>query len=853
MTQPNTCPRCGAPVPAQSPGGICARCLLAAGLQPASQSQIPNSASGHPAPAGATSNTASFVPPAVADLASLFPQLEILELLGCGGMGAVYKARQIRLDRLVALKIIRPDAARDRSFAERFDREAKTLARLSHQYIVTVHEFGEVLFTDAAHSAGQPLYYFLMEYVDGSNLRQLIASRSLAPAAALAIVPQICEALQFAHDEGVVHRDIKPENILIDKRGRVKVADFGLAKLVAPSPRDVTITATRQVMGTPRYMAPEQMEGSHQVDHRADIYSLGVVFYEMLTGEIPAGHFEPPSRKAQVDARLDQVVLRSMAQEPDRRYQHASDVKTDVERISENPSPVPPRTPPTTTRQQRDGLGGPTLAATAVAGAALSAIGIVIGLFALHGVLNDPPPLDEIIILLIAIAALCGLCGTVLAAVAISRIGRAPGRLGGMGLAYLSAVSPPMAASNAAVFFVIQAIVESLPWHWHRDPTAISIAIAAGVCLPLNVWIGRRGWKLLVGEMSPSTADAPATGEGSTGLAQAPPFGYGFALAALCGMGWLITAALRNVGVAGLALGIGLQAILMWAVVQWKLKYVPSLRAEISAQPRLERAVMLTAALALFVLGMLAIERFQTALLDYHYFCRVGTPPGAVSLLAASNELADLRMATDLAAELDAATRLHRPDSQRRLAELLVLGVASGILLVAAAAFALGTRRFQYRWSLHLRPTVHVVALLAGTLPVVIGGQVWMDQKSGWGATRPALFRSGITVEQFADQLEHWAAANGYRRHLNIYGSQGGVHFASYQLAPDSSLDRWQYTGRAIWRPRPPMSVTCLDHEGDERGSRRVLVELPWTGIGSPEETHWPPIVEALQEALGPS
>ena len=274
-------------------------------------------------------------------LAAHFPQLEILELLGHGGMGAVYKARQPKLDRLVALKILRPESADDPAFAERFNREARTLARLSHPHIVAVYDFGEVSLSGMPRPGTGPrtLYYFLMEYVDGANLRQLLQTGELTPQQALAIVPQICEALQFAHDEGVVHRDIKPENILLDKRGRVKIADFGLAKLAAGSPEEFTLTGTHQVMGTPRYMAPEQMEGSHAVDHRADIYSLGVVFYEMLTGEVPMGRFEPPSKKVEIDVRLDEVVLRTLAREPERRYQQASDVKTDVESISSTPRP----------------------------------------------------------------------------------------------------------------------------------------------------------------------------------------------------------------------------------------------------------------------------------------------------------------------------------------------------------------------------------------------------------------------------------------------------------------------------------------------------------------------------------
>ena len=176
--------------------------------------------------------------------------------------------------------------------------------------------------------------YFVMEYVAGANLRQMIQAGKLQPEQALAIVPQICDALQYAHDEGIVHRDIKPENILLDKKGRPKIADFGLSKLLSEDRPDVSLTATHQVMGTLGYMAPEQMEGSRNVDHRADIYSLGVVFYEMLTGELPLGRFAAPSQKAQVDVRLDEVVLRTLEKEPDRRYQRASEVKTEVEQVS---------------------------------------------------------------------------------------------------------------------------------------------------------------------------------------------------------------------------------------------------------------------------------------------------------------------------------------------------------------------------------------------------------------------------------------------------------------------------------------------------------------------------------------
>jgi serine/threonine protein kinase len=264
------------------------------------------------------------VPPSLEEVAKQFPQLEVVELLGQGGMGIVYKARQPRLDRLVALKILPTEAGRDPAFAERFAREARALAKLTHPGIVTVYDFGE--------SDGH--FYLLMEFVDGLNLRHLLRERRLKPDEALKIIPQICEALQYAHDQGVIHRDIKPENILLDKKGHTKIADFGLAKLLGQKATDSALTGSQQVMGTPHYMAPEQMERPLAVDHRADIYSLGVVFYEMLTGELPLGRFAPPSQKVHVDVRLDDVVLRALEKEPGRRYQHASDVKAEVETIS---------------------------------------------------------------------------------------------------------------------------------------------------------------------------------------------------------------------------------------------------------------------------------------------------------------------------------------------------------------------------------------------------------------------------------------------------------------------------------------------------------------------------------------
>ena len=318
---PNTirCPRCGRELsPGDDPARPCARCLLAAGLGGDDPGELVHTRSGEPA----------FVPPSPAELAPHFPQLEIQGLLGQGGMGTVYRARQRDLEREVALKILRPHPG-DPAFAERFLREARALARLQHPSIVSVHDFGR---------AGEHLY-LIMELVDGTDLRHVIRSQAIAPSHALEIVKEVCGALQYAHDRGVVHRDVKPENILLDRAGRVKIADFGLAKMARAEAYEGSLTETRQAMGTPHYMAPEQIERPRLVDHRADIYSLGVVFYELLTGELPLGRFAPPSRKVELDVRLDEVVLKALEKEPERRYQQASQVRTEIEDIARTPVP----------------------------------------------------------------------------------------------------------------------------------------------------------------------------------------------------------------------------------------------------------------------------------------------------------------------------------------------------------------------------------------------------------------------------------------------------------------------------------------------------------------------------------
>jgi serine/threonine protein kinase len=270
------------------------------------------------------------VPPAPPDLARNFPHLEIVECVGKGGMGAVYRARQPALDRLVAIKVLAPEVARDPAFAERFCREARSLARFNHPNIVAIYDFGE--------TGG--FCYIVMEFVAGKNLRQLLQAGALSEDQILRIVTQVCDALQYAHDVGVIHRDIKPENILLDAHGRVKIADFGLAKLLDLAPADLSLTGPQVAMGTVYYMAPEQLLRNLDVDHRADIYSLGVVFYEMLTGELPVGRFASPGQRAPVDARLDPIVLRALESRPEQRYQDAAEFKRDVEAVLAGP-PIP--------------------------------------------------------------------------------------------------------------------------------------------------------------------------------------------------------------------------------------------------------------------------------------------------------------------------------------------------------------------------------------------------------------------------------------------------------------------------------------------------------------------------------
>ncbi len=275
-------------------------------LTPASRGQgVPTRAEGAPAVEA---------PPAI-------PGYELVEILGKGGMGEVWRAKQLSLQRLVAVKVLPPRLAKDPEFVARFEKEATALAALSHPNIIQIIDRG---------SSGDH-YYFVMELVTGKSLRDIISTGRPTPAEALKLAVQICRAMEHAHGQQIIHRDLKPENILVDAHGHVKVADFGLAGMRGAK-KNLELTATAVAMGTVNYMAPEQRRDAKNVDHRADIYSLGVMLYELLTGELPIGRFKLPSERIRgLDPRVDDVVARMLESDADARPSGAREIAAALE------------------------------------------------------------------------------------------------------------------------------------------------------------------------------------------------------------------------------------------------------------------------------------------------------------------------------------------------------------------------------------------------------------------------------------------------------------------------------------------------------------------------------------------
>jgi serine/threonine-protein kinase len=280
----------------------------------------------------------------------LSDRYELGDILGFGGMSEVHLARDVRLHRDVAVKVLRADLARDPSFYLRFRREAQNAAALNHSSIVAVYDTGE------AETPEGPLPYIVMEYVDGVTLRDIVRNDGpMEQQQAVEVIADTCEALNFSHQHGIIHRDVKPANIMISKTGAVKVMDFGIARALADTGN--RLTRTSAVIGTAQYLSPEQASGE-SVDARSDVYSLGCVLYEMLTGKPPfvgdspvavayqhvrKDPARPSKRNDAISPELDAVVLKALAKNPENRYQSAADMRTDLIRVHSGEAPDAPK------------------------------------------------------------------------------------------------------------------------------------------------------------------------------------------------------------------------------------------------------------------------------------------------------------------------------------------------------------------------------------------------------------------------------------------------------------------------------------------------------------------------------
>ncbi len=588
-----TCPECGAIFSLDAPENLCPRCLMAQIIQP-------------------TMDGEKLVPlPSLTpeELSPHFPQLEILECLGRGGMGVVYKARQKSLNRYVALKLLAPERAGDPQFAERFEKEAHALAALNHPHIVGVYDFGQ---------AGG-FFYLLMEFVDGVNLRQAMKAGRFTPEQALAVVPPVCEALQYAHEHGIVHRDIKPENLLLDKEGRVKIADFGIAKMLDhdaeiilkdDGPHAGTLAS---VAGTPQYMAPEQ-KTHRATDHRADIYSLGVVLYEMLTGELPADKLQPPSRKVQIDVRLDEIVLRALEKMPELRFQTAGEFRTQVETMVQqtpNNNDGNETCAPTSEIDNHPSDVSSRFSRTAIFGVCLGLIHIIL-LPLVHYTWQgndfsdnphpDRPPYAFLVYTEWALFVGSLIAMTILGWKAVGQIRRSGGRLHGMWLALFDGLLLPLFVASMAgglgIHFLVEAL-NKLLWSITGRypelglPPLFLMILCALTLAPLVIWFVRRKVsKPLAGaqnpeQPNPTTIKAPASEIKPTRLGK---WAVGFFIGAVVGTpllrGFMLTHSNISTSPQGVPLlwgfmgmqeiivlcGLALLLSLVFGVMSWRSK-----------------------------------------------------------------------------------------------------------------------------------------------------------------------------------------------------------------------------------------------------------------------------------------
>jgi hypothetical protein len=863
MSDGKICPMCGAILPIDAPAGICPKCLLAAGL--AGETSVREDFSDE-VPTTPLPSSSRFVPPAPQELTRLFPQLEMVELIGAGGMGAVYKARQLGLDRLVAVKILPPEVGADPSFAQRFTREAQALARLSHQHIVTVYDFGV--------TGG--LYYFIMEYVDGANLRQLIRSGELQPPQALAIVPQICEALQFAHDEGVVHRDIKPENILVDKRGRVKIADFGLARLLGSAGPDVSLTDTNQVLGTFHYMAPEQLQGSRAIDHRADIYSLGVVFYEMLTGELPLGRFAPPSKKVQVDVRLDEVVLRSLETEPERRYQRASDVKTDVEAISDSSPPIW-TDPITGFTAEEDALFAAARRRVRWPATLLAVLGIIslvvlaAAVFPLLRLGDDGPlsstPRQLVVGIGTTLVALCGI--QLIMVVGAVKTFRLSSYIWAVAASLMALIPSP--GTWPFWFLTLPIGIWSLillnkpdvkqGFELHkRLATRKRIApYGAEVPQPPRPHVGNESIALAASAKNVEQNAAvvpefnldPDEQQRTAELAEIAPDWLAYAAMGLLALGWVFVGLMWNLRHAGVAIAIFVMAAITYGVVRWKLVYLPKLRLELARLPNWKMSTNLVIALLWFVLGIVCVIGGQVSTADL----MMKPPHFTFSDMATVRAQGALRLAHfDGLSDVNSRLWMQGGRFDPVPWSGVMMSWLAGILLVfTAVATVIHTRRYRYTWKHWWAPSLSVVIALLTTLMLTHFAHLVLV---GHGTSNPKQRDIHFTAPRdlVDTAIDRWAAEKDYLelsfQNWDIAQDGSGVGRVQVRhLHPRSWFDRYRASWKYMFlRPHPPLYITVVTR--DKPADAYVRIELPSHTKGSPEEAMWSMLVDELEARI---
>ncbi len=307
-----------------------------------------------------------FRAPLPEELAPLFPKYQILSLLATGGMGAVYHAVQTALEREVAIKILPVEFGNDPEFREGFGAEAKAMAKLNHPNLIGVYDYGDV----------DGMLFIVMEYVPGQSLHDACAGHAIDPAEVVRLITGICHGLAHAHAQGIVHRDIKPANILLDSQLQPKIGDFGLAR-----PLDKKTGEGEAIYGTPGYTAPEVLDAPHMMDQRADVFSLGVLLHELLTGFLPSRDPRSPSAISHCDSRFDAVVRKATHPDPHLRYQNASEIAGELQKISSPaarnamraaPSAAPRKPaarvrPTRVTAKEGGGFGGMVLPLAAVA------------------------------------------------------------------------------------------------------------------------------------------------------------------------------------------------------------------------------------------------------------------------------------------------------------------------------------------------------------------------------------------------------------------------------------------------------------------------------------------------------